>query len=197
MITMAICTALTACAMWIFISIVYRDYRNDVLKQNLFDLRDRLFDMAADGRIAFDSPAYGMLRRSINGLLYGAERISFLSLIILGGASSTQTRIRAEEQRYRTCWQQALGCLDVPARTEIEALRGDMNLIIADHIVFTSPALQLILLSALWWALTGLFGSVLAKSIRMRFVTKSGLENFDMVGAAMVGQSGGRGILAT
>lgn len=185
MIYNAIYAAISACALCVFIAVLYRDYRNDVLKQNLFDVRDKLFDMAVEGRIDFNSNAYGMLRRSINGLLFGAESVSFLTLLVLGGMSWKNSKLREEEERYRQCWQEALDALDPPAQAEVQSLRNEMNFALADHVLFTSPLLQMILLPTLAWAITSVMGSVIADSLRMKFVSQTGIDNFDMVGAAM------------
>jgi hypothetical protein len=48
---------------------LYNAYRVDRLRDDLFAVRDRLFDEARAGRISFDSPAYRSVRAMCNGLI--------------------------------------------------------------------------------------------------------------------------------
>lgn len=52
--------------MWVLFWL-YPDYQVDVFRQKMFQLRDELFDEAAQGKISFNDPAYGMLRSAMNG----------------------------------------------------------------------------------------------------------------------------------
>jgi len=54
----------------------YNWYRVDHLRQELFEIRDRLFDEAADGHIGFASPAYRATRSLLNGSIRYAHRMS-------------------------------------------------------------------------------------------------------------------------
>ena len=47
----------------------YRAYRVDLFRHKMFKLRDELFDDAADGNIDFNSPAYQLLRTTMNGFI--------------------------------------------------------------------------------------------------------------------------------
>jgi hypothetical protein len=61
-------------------------HRIDRLRQQLFFIRDALFDEAADGRISFDSKAYIYTRTVLNGLLRFSHRVSisrFLTVALL------------------------------------------------------------------------------------------------------------------
>jgi len=46
----------------------------DLLRQNLFEVRDSLFDDARAGKIAFDSPAYRNTRLMLNGMIRFGHR---------------------------------------------------------------------------------------------------------------------------
>ncbi len=58
---------------WIF---SYRSYFIDDFRDRVFHLRDELFDLAAQGNIAFDHPAYYRVRQLMNGSIRFAESIS-------------------------------------------------------------------------------------------------------------------------
>jgi hypothetical protein len=63
--------------LWGFFYFSIRAYLLDDLRQNLFRIRDDLFDFAADGGIPFDDPSYRELRDDLNSLILFAEKLSF------------------------------------------------------------------------------------------------------------------------
>ena len=64
------------------IFVLYNNYRLDHFRQDLFAIRDELFDEARAGRISFASPAYRTTRILINGLLRFGHEISLLNFFI-------------------------------------------------------------------------------------------------------------------
>ena len=78
-------------------------YRLDSFRQEMFGLRDELFDYAASGQIGFDDPAYRLLRQSMNGYIRYAHRITFFRLCVgmLGRPS-------APPQPWHEKWEVAL-----------------------------------------------------------------------------------------
>jgi hypothetical protein len=58
-------------------------YRLEAFRQDLFAIRNALFDDAFAGVIAFDHPAYQMTRESINSLIRFAHRLNTIQLIVL------------------------------------------------------------------------------------------------------------------
>jgi hypothetical protein len=60
-------------------------YRLDCFRQKMFQVRDELFDYAADGNIAFDDPAYILLRVQMNAMIrYGHQITLFRALVTSG-----------------------------------------------------------------------------------------------------------------
>lgn len=80
-------SALGLSALWAFYFWFYWDYRIDKTRQELFSLRDELFDLAADGRISFHHPAYGLLRTTMNGMIRYTHRVDILHVLALLYAS--------------------------------------------------------------------------------------------------------------
>ena len=68
--------------LWVLFFWHYREYRVDNFRQRLFAIRDELFDLGRAGVIAFDHPAYGVVRTLINGFIRFANRIGVLSLLL-------------------------------------------------------------------------------------------------------------------
>lgn len=61
----------------------YRRLFCDRYRQHLFQIRDQLFNKAADGEISFDDPAYHSLRYMINGLIRYAHKVSATSIFLM------------------------------------------------------------------------------------------------------------------
>jgi hypothetical protein len=61
---------------------LWRDLLVASFRQNVFALRDELFDYAAGGNIGFDNPAYHDLRLAINSVILYAEKITFLRWLV-------------------------------------------------------------------------------------------------------------------
>jgi hypothetical protein len=69
-------TTLGLCLLVVLVLFLWREYRVDVFRQRIFLIRDELFDLAAEGRISFDAPAYGSLRTILNGYIRFAHKMS-------------------------------------------------------------------------------------------------------------------------
>lgn len=62
--------------------LLYNKYRVDLLRQELFEIRDALFDEAVAGRISFDSHAYQATRFLLNGMLRFAHELSLARFVV-------------------------------------------------------------------------------------------------------------------
>lgn len=78
---------LTSLISMVFIAILmlwlYQDYRTDVFRQKMFNLRDDLFDEARHGKIDFDEGTYGMLRSAINGFIRFGHKFNLTQVLLL------------------------------------------------------------------------------------------------------------------
>lgn len=72
----SVVTALGLCLLAVLILFLWREHRVDVFRQRIFLIRDELFDLAADGSMSFDDPAYGSLRTLLNGYIRFAHKVS-------------------------------------------------------------------------------------------------------------------------
>jgi hypothetical protein len=88
--------ALGLLAIWALFYVSIRSYLLDDLRQALFEIRDDLFDMAAEGgAISFDDPSYKSLRHDLNSLIFFADKISFMR-IALTPVSEQATQLQEE-----------------------------------------------------------------------------------------------------
>jgi hypothetical protein len=67
---------------WVLFYISTRSLLLDILRQRLFEIRDDLFDFAADGGIEFTNPVYCELRVDINNMIRFAHKLSFARMIL-------------------------------------------------------------------------------------------------------------------
>lgn len=62
----------------VILSFIYKQYKKAMLefyRMNIFELRDELFDYAAEGNISFDNESYQLMRTLLNGYLRYAENL--------------------------------------------------------------------------------------------------------------------------
>jgi hypothetical protein len=71
--------------------VLYNDYRVDRLRQDLFAVRDDLFDEARTGTISFDSDAYVEIRAMCNGLIRFGHTVSLLDFLMFVATTSRET----------------------------------------------------------------------------------------------------------
>jgi len=75
-----IVTTISAVGIWYGFFFLYKEHTVNEFRHRMFALRDQLFDEAADGIIAFDHPAYGIMRTTMNGFIRFGHRISLFEL---------------------------------------------------------------------------------------------------------------------
>ena len=122
------------------------ELRLDSFRQNMFIVRDELFDYAADGNIAFDHPAYTLLRRQMNGFIRYGHHLTvfrgFLTLCIHRVLSSSgRTDWHAE-------WQTALQSIeDASIRRKLEQFYDREMKLAAIYLLAGSPLLWVVVCS--------------------------------------------------
>jgi hypothetical protein len=87
----------------------------DISRQIIFERRDHLFDMALAGRIDFDTAAYRAARRTLNGLLRVAHRLTWQEFII------SAYFIERNKPKIQD-WRETLVGLPADVREEVEGL---------------------------------------------------------------------------
>lgn len=92
--------------------------RLDELRQQLFAVRDEMFDYAAAGKISLDDPAYVLLRTQMNGFIRFGHQITLFRLVM----SACVRRVSGTPMRttWTDQWSRSI------ARISNEAVRRDM-----------------------------------------------------------------------
>lgn len=126
---------------WIFVFWkMIPDWRLDSFRQDMFVVRDELFDYAADGNIAFDHPAYRLLRTQMNGFIrYGHHLTVFRGLLTV--AIHMVSGIPRRTTWYAE-WQKALESIeDVAVRQRLEQFQHRGMILAFKHLLAGSPLL--------------------------------------------------------
>lgn len=117
--------------------------RLDCFRQDMFAVRDELFDYASSGRISFSHPAYRLLRQSMNGFIRYGHQVSFYQFIMTWLAwKALEGR---ESFKWRTKWEAALGSLDEQTREELADFHERATMCVMERIVLGSPILIFLL----------------------------------------------------
>lgn len=133
-------------AIWVGICWFYREYRIDRFRQDLFAIRDELFDLGVAGALAFDAPSYLLLRNTINGFLRFGHRVGFIWYV---GAIINFEMAKAEgcsEQfSFSRRWQGAMHGLTPEMRTKLNDLIGRVHQELVVHLLLMSPFILVLL----------------------------------------------------
>ena len=62
---------------WFVYSYLYKRVRLDAFREELFTIRDELFDYMGQRGLPYDTRAYGLLRSSLNGMIRAADDGTF------------------------------------------------------------------------------------------------------------------------
>lgn len=133
--------------------ILRRMYREDRFRQNMFALRDELFDYALSGKISFDHPAYTILRTSMNGMIRFAHRVTLTHMLTAYGlkrAMGTDLLIQNHQRHLEDSFNQVA---NLETRLRLREIHVRMQALLAEHLVKSSlvvfVALSIIILIAM------------------------------------------------
>lgn len=124
--------------LWVLFFWLYRDYRLDLFRQQLFALRDELFDVALAGEIRFDDKAYGLLRITINGTIQYGHQLGFLQLLCDWWFTKNDPQRKQNVEVFKLKWETACAELSPEATVKIRAIRQRLHFLIIQQVVFTS-----------------------------------------------------------
>lgn len=118
--------------LWIAIYYLWRDFRSDSYREDIFSVRDEMFLYAADGNIPFDHPAYALLRARMNGLVRHGHELTMTRLIIL---LAVHPKVRSEAFE---AWQRAVEELPAETRKQIKDFSLRVNIFVLQHLIYLS-----------------------------------------------------------
>jgi hypothetical protein len=118
--------------LWIAVYYLWRDYRNDSYREDIFSVRDEMFLFAANCNIPFDHPAYTLLRTRMNGLLRHGPQLTLTRLLILLAACKD-----VKSQSFGA-WQKAVAELPEDLRERMKEFNLRVNIFVLQHLIFVS-----------------------------------------------------------
>ncbi len=153
----------SACALLVFSILAFwliPSYRLDLFRQEVFAVRDELFDYAKAGNIDFAHPAYRLLRQSFNGFIRYAHRLTFYRVVMT--MFMWKVMRREPELIWTKHWTDAVASLDDKTRADLVRFHERLTFLIIRRLVYGSPFL---IIALLLMAVTEL-GKVSLMSIR-------------------------------
>jgi len=121
----------------VFLFWLYMDYRNDNFRQKMFKVRDSMFDDAANKKIDFENPSYGMLRSAINSHIRFAHKLNLFQTVLF------ITLVEAEKdnlgETFSKRFESSLEELTSSEKEIYENYFLQVNFLIVEHLVLSSP----------------------------------------------------------
>ena len=127
----------------------YRSVSMDFFRQKMFELRDELFDYAANGHIGFDHSAYAVLRNTMNGYLQFGHRFTALQALAFFVLLSKEDKAYMQTHSFESVWSRAVKTLNAESKQQLEVYRDRMHTLAMTYIVISSPICLLILVPIL------------------------------------------------
>jgi hypothetical protein len=160
--TTALATLASIAGLWIMLFWLYRDYSVDRFRQEMFALRDELFEEAMASAVGFSHPAYGVLRSTMNCFIRFAHRFTLLHALLLLAATGREDTQRTADT-FPARWQDAIENLSEEQRRSLTKYRLRMNVLVLQHLVRSSPILVMTIVFpvAAWIAIRVFLGQLL------------------------------------
>jgi hypothetical protein len=133
---------------WVLIFKLYKDYRLETFRDEMFELRDRMFDDAADGSLQFESDGYRLLRRTMNGFLRYGHNLNVVTIILTTRAQS-RGAVTPEQSRFQGAWRSSLAALPSSEKDLLTTYFERMNELVIRHFLIFSP--ELLCCAVLFW----------------------------------------------
>jgi hypothetical protein len=167
----------------ILVFALWPEQRIDVFRQQMFTLRDELWDFAADGKVSFEEPAYTLLRQLMNGFIRYAHNLTPYRTILSFLRWKYVTREPLHD--WTEHWNRALSQLEDPEVSK--ALQGFHSragsLVLSQLllspgllIVLALPVLTTAILYAQWSSLRAISNSF-NKRIPMAFLEEEAAKS--------------------
>jgi hypothetical protein len=129
----ALISVLALAGLWFFLFNLWRDYRLDAFREDIFSIRDSMFLYAAKENISFHHPAYTILRARMNAILRYAHEFTMARVLLLLRAS---THLDVNESTER--WERAVATLPIATQAEMRRFSLCVSIFAAQHILYCS-----------------------------------------------------------
>ena len=122
---------------WFVYSYLYKRVRLDAFREELFTIRDELFDYMGQRGLPYDTRAYGLLRSSLNGMIRAADdgTFNFVTVSIYIRALKVSD-VRAQAAKVAAI---VAAIEDVEARKHFQEVFDRVGWIGLRHVWFEGP----------------------------------------------------------
>jgi hypothetical protein len=124
-------SVVTLFSFWYCVYYLWRDYRLDAFREDLFAVRDEMFLYAANKSIRFDDRAYTMLRTRINDMLRFGHWFTMTRVIIV---LTTHRKIDINLNP----WEEAMSRLPLGVRKQMEEFDKRVRVAVLQYLVYQS-----------------------------------------------------------
>jgi hypothetical protein len=169
-------------ALWGLWYFLLKEQRIDKYREELFAIRDELFDMAANGELKFQHRSYTEFRLLLNGMLRFAHRANLVGLTI----AVLRSHLRKGAPEGFTRWENSLQELPTPTRCKLLKLHQRMANVFMLHLVTGSPTLSVLAGPPL---LVNFFGAICRRVLAANWVRLSLQRGVDRALAKVAGRT--------
>jgi hypothetical protein len=118
--------------LWLAVYYLWRDFRYDAFREDIFSVRDEMFLWAAKGNIRFSNPAYTILRNRMNALLrHGHDLTVTRTVLMLVTYDGTKSDIAIQ-------WDKAVEELPVEVKSRINWYDRRVTIFVFQHLIYCS-----------------------------------------------------------
>lgn len=127
---------------WYFFCTDYQYLIAASTRRRLFEIRNELFDAVMDKKLSFDNKAYGMTRKTINGLIAGCDNLGLFQIIItICIHRLLNDSFKKLQDDYQHTLNEAMNELDDAGKKLINDIRREMHKAVLKHAVKSSAIL--------------------------------------------------------
>jgi len=140
LVSLALIAVFGVAVAWRVFFIEYPRSAVDATRNELFEIRDRLFELANSGEVSFDNRGYKAARELVNGMIKYAHDVSAIHLFFanrLAGDRAKQLR-----KAVNASIQRDLDSLPKSAKKSVSALLAEASEAMARLVVFRSVGLS-------------------------------------------------------
>lgn len=169
MIANALASAVSIAGLLVLVYGLYRSYRIDKFRDQLFAIRDELFILGVEEKLAFSHPAYGLLRTTLNGFIRFGDRLSVLTLLCMGFGLNQADRDVLTKDGFQEQWTRANVGLPDGVRAELQDMMRRMHEAVTEQLIFSSPLLVATIVPVALYLAAQHFGKVVRRQILAPF----------------------------
>jgi hypothetical protein len=129
----AISTSVALFGLWFAVYHLWRDYRIDAFRDEVFAIRDRLFLYAAEKNISFTDGAYVLLRARMNLMLRHGHELTLTRLVL----ASTYQPV-SELPNPLLDWETAVTQLPEKTQKHMREVYAEFTFAVFTHVVYIS-----------------------------------------------------------